>query len=75
MNLNLHGLSLDEVVKSIKEKKNTDYCGVYELMHHNKLKNECFEEELRKKENPAVLDNYSNSQFKSLKQFFIHTRQ
>ena len=32
-----------EVIKEILDKKNVDYCGAYELMKHDKLKQECFE--------------------------------
>ncbi len=42
MNLNLQGRSEEEVVKTIKDKKNTDFCGVYELLYHDNLKQECF---------------------------------
>jgi hypothetical protein len=31
----------EEVIKAIKEKKNTDFCGIYELYSHDKLKKEC----------------------------------
>lgn len=34
---------MDEVIKAIKEKKNTDFCGIYELLNHDKLKTKCFE--------------------------------
>lgn len=34
--------SFDEVCQDIMNKRNTDYCGAYELMKHDKLKNECF---------------------------------
>ena len=29
--------------QDILNKRNTDYCGAYELMKHDKLKNECFQ--------------------------------
>lgn len=29
------------MVKNIKEKKNTDFCGTYELMCHDKMKKSC----------------------------------
>jgi hypothetical protein len=41
LNLNITK-SFDEVCKDILNKRNTDYCGAYELMRHDKLKNECF---------------------------------
>jgi hypothetical protein len=36
------GRNEDEVVKTIKDKKNTDFCGIYELYYHDNLKKECF---------------------------------
>jgi hypothetical protein len=39
--LNLQGKTEEEVIKAIKEKKNTDFCGIYELYSHDKLKKEC----------------------------------
>jgi hypothetical protein len=33
-------------VKAVKEKKNTDFCGIYELINHEKLKKKCFESQL-----------------------------
>ena len=39
MNINK---SFDDVCQDILNKKNTDYCGAYELMKHDKLKSECF---------------------------------
>lgn len=41
LNLNINK-SFDEVSQDILNKRNTDYCGAYELMKHDKLKNECF---------------------------------
>lgn len=43
MNLNLLGKTSEDIAKQIKEKKNTDYCGVYELLIHEKMKKKCFE--------------------------------
>ena len=34
--------TFDEVCQDILNKRNTDYCGAYELMKHDKLKSECF---------------------------------
>jgi hypothetical protein len=34
---------VQEVIKDIADKKNVDYCGAYELMKHDKLKQECFD--------------------------------
>lgn len=34
--------NFDDVCQDILNKKNTDYCGAYELMKHDKLKSECF---------------------------------
>ena len=34
--------SEEEIIKSIKENRNTDNCGVYELLHHESLKKCCF---------------------------------
>ena len=41
LNLNITK-SPEEVCQDIQNKRNTDYCGAYELMKHDKLKNECF---------------------------------
>ena len=41
LNLNIQK-SFEEVKHDIMNKRNTDYCGAYELMKHDKLKNECF---------------------------------
>lgn len=41
LNLNINK-SFEEVSQDILNKRNTDYCGAYELMKHDKLKNECF---------------------------------
>lgn len=36
------GKTYDEVCQDILNKRNTDYCGAYELIKHDKLKKECF---------------------------------
>jgi hypothetical protein len=41
LNFNI-GKSFDEVCQDILNKRNTDYCGAYELIKHDKLKKECF---------------------------------
>jgi len=41
LNLNITK-TFDEVCQDILNKRNTDYCGAYELMNHDKLKSECF---------------------------------
>ena len=41
LNLNIQK-NFDEVCQDILNKRNTDYCGAYELIKHDKLKNECF---------------------------------
>jgi 5'-AMP-activated protein kinase, catalytic alpha subunit len=41
LNLNITK-TFDEVCQDILNKRNTDYCGAYELMKHDKLKSECF---------------------------------
>lgn len=38
LNLNLNKSKEDEVIKAIKDKKNTEFCGVYELLHQDKMK-------------------------------------
>lgn len=38
----MQGRSEEEIVKIIKDKKNTDFCGIYELYYHDNLKKECF---------------------------------
>ena len=44
MKLNFHGMRVDEIRQAIREKKNTDYCGVYELLLHEKLAHTFFGE-------------------------------
>lgn len=41
LNLNI-SKTFEEVCQDILNKRNTDYCGAYELMKHDKLKSECF---------------------------------
>lgn len=41
LNLNIQK-SFDDVCLDIENKRNNDYCGAYELIKHDKLKNECF---------------------------------
>jgi hypothetical protein len=41
LNINLVGRSEEEIIKAIKEKKNTDFCGIYELLYHDKMKKDC----------------------------------
>ena len=41
LNLNITK-SFDEVCQDILNKRNTDYCGAYELIKHDKLKREYF---------------------------------
>lgn len=53
MNLNINK-SFDEVSQDILNKRNTDYCGAYELMKHDKLKNECFK--IKGKDNQNMSD-------------------
>ena len=47
MNLNINK-TFEEVCQDILNKRNTDYCGAYELMKHDKLKNECFKTDQKK---------------------------
>jgi hypothetical protein len=42
-NLNINK-SVEDVRKAISEKRNIDFCGIYELLYHDKLKKKCFEE-------------------------------
>jgi hypothetical protein len=53
LNLNINK-SFDEVSQDILNKRNTDYCGAYELMKHDKLKNECFK--IKGKDNSNMSD-------------------
>lgn len=39
--MNLQGRTKEDIVKAVKDKKNTDFCGIYELYFHDKLKKEC----------------------------------
>ena len=43
------GKSFDEVCQDILNKRNTDYCGAYELIKHDKLKKECFKDQASNK--------------------------
>jgi len=38
MNLSLEGKSKDDVLKAIREKRNLEFCAVYELLLHDKVK-------------------------------------
>ena len=40
----MQGKSPEEIEKLIRDKKNNEICGIYELMYHDKLKKECFNE-------------------------------
>lgn len=43
-NLNLNiTKTFEEVCNDIENRRNNDYCGAYELIKHDKLKNECFQ--------------------------------
>ena len=51
----MYGKTFDEVVTAIKKKKNTEYCGIYELMYHDTIKKDCFKKgtlEEQRKVNP-----------------------
>ena len=40
--MNMQGKnSQEDIIKAIREKKNTEFCGVYELLYHDKVKSEC----------------------------------
>ena len=54
----------EEIRKAISEKRNTDYCGIYELLSHEKLKKKCFEEHKAKE-----IDQ-QNKKFRTLKSYF-----
>jgi hypothetical protein len=45
MNLGL-SKPIEEVAKAIQEKKNTEFCGVYELLFHDQLKKQCFQSQV-----------------------------
>ena len=56
-NLNLNiTKSFDEVCQDILNKRNTDYCGAYELIKHDKLKKEYFQS--GGNTNQAYMNNY-----------------
>jgi hypothetical protein len=42
----------DEVCQDILNKRNTDYCGAYELIKHDKIKNECFKTKRQGNDSP-----------------------
>lgn len=48
--------SEEEIIKAIKDKKNTDFCGVYELFYHDKLKQECFKIQHQYDDDPYASD-------------------
>ena len=59
--------TFDEVCQDILNKRNTDYCGAYELMKHDKLKSECFKIDTitgQKKNN--FMDKKKQGKFKSV---------
>jgi len=61
LNLNITK-TFDEVCQDILNKRNTDYCGAYELMKHDKLKNDCFSAANIKKGNSAILEDQDPEQ-------------
>lgn len=42
MNLNIRKENLEEIVLAIRDRRNIDYCVVYEFIAHQKLLNSCF---------------------------------
>ncbi|CDW76900.1 snf1-related protein kinase catalytic subunit alpha kin10 [Stylonychia lemnae] len=72
LNLNLQGRNYQDVLQSIQEKKNTDYCGVYELFYHDKIKKECFQQQNTNIE--LKQDKQHRKQFKSLKSLIFSQR-
>ena len=54
LNLNITK-SFDEVCQDILNKRNTDYCGAYELIKHDKLKKEYFHEGVNTK---TIVNNF-----------------
>jgi len=45
MSLNLSKDNIEEIVSSIKQRKNIDFCVIYEYLAHEKLLKICFESE------------------------------
>ncbi len=39
--MNIQERTFEDIVQAIKEKRNTDFCGVYELYNHDKIKRKC----------------------------------
>jgi hypothetical protein len=75
--MNLGGKSKEEVIAAIKEKKNTDFCGVYELFYHDKLKKNCMK---KNKSQLKLCEQSENStqkhdHFKTLKYHYIEATE
>jgi hypothetical protein len=62
------------VVLAIKEKRNTDFCGVYELYYHDKVKRECFMSQ-HVTEQMVAGANSHKKKFISLKSYLRSLRQ
>ncbi len=52
--MNLPNRLIEEVQKSIKEKKNCDFTGVYEILSHDKLKKQCFSNQQERVNKPTI---------------------
>lgn len=42
LNLNLHKDNREQIINFIKDRKNIDFCVIYEFLHHQKLLETCF---------------------------------
>ena len=60
LNLNITK-SFDDVCQDILNKRNTDYCGAYELIKHDKLKKEYFQSGVSGVNQKAIVNNYMMS--------------
>ena len=45
MNLSLNRENFDDVIQTIKQRKNVDFCVIYEYLAHEKLLELCFKKE------------------------------
>jgi hypothetical protein len=67
--------TFDEVCQDILNKRNTDYCGAYELMKHDKLKSECFKIAGQKPKQNNFVEKKKIGKFKSIQKIIDKNRE
>eukprot|EP00347_Sterkiella_histriomuscorum_P016119 403354418 len=70
LNLNLQGKPYNEIVRCIQEKRNTDFCGIYELYYHDKIKRECLSQQQAQQRGQLA----TPKRFKSLRSFILYQK-